>query len=97
MADSDDDDEYGNDDDDGAMSNDSDNEMMEDIDDSLLNETPASRRKTSQIKKPSNAAHIRENPEEIVDLADMRMIGNVISKLFSWHFEAQIIASKCKY
>lgn len=75
LADSDDDDVY----------NDSSDEMMEDIDDNLINEAPKS--KKVQIKKLSTKAHIRENPEEIVDLADMRMIGNVISKFIEYDID----------
>lgn len=55
---------------------------MDDIDDNLMEEVPTSK-KRPQKKKRTNVTHIRENPEEIVDLADMRMIGNVISKNYS--------------
>lgn len=74
MADSDEDED---------VSSDSSDDMIEDIDDNLLTEAPKS--KKAQRKKPSSTAHIRENPEEIVDLADMRMIGNVISKLLNFN------------
>lgn len=57
---------------------DSDSDLPEDMDD----DDEGDKTKT---KKQRNT-FIREDPEDIVDLADIKSIGNVLSKLFEYKF-----------
>jgi len=60
---------------------DSDSDLPEDMDAEEEGGATTSASKRSKKSKQQKSTYIREDPDEIVDLADLKSIGNVLSKL----------------